>query len=118
MTPEKVTKNIKQMRSIFAFLGVVMGISALLNLFGEDGYFLTAVIAGTFSFVFWMAFVNLGKRNKKGYTFAQVGSIILLLGFPVFTIFGIMYLNKLSKPEMKAALSDEAPVEAPAIESA
>ena len=108
MTPEQVNKNIKQMRQIFAFLGVIMGLSALLNLFSEEGYFLTAVITAGLSAAFWIAFVNLGKRNQKGHTFAQIGSVLMLFGFPIFTIFGIIYLVKLSKPEMKVALSGAA----------
>jgi hypothetical protein len=104
MDEKQVEKSIKQMRGIFAFIGAVNALVAVLNLF-SDGGIPIAVIGMIIAAVFFMAFKGLGDRTQQGYTFARIASGIMLLFFPLFTIFGVMYLIKLGKPEMKAALS-------------
>lgn len=111
MTPEQVNKSIRQMRQMFAFIGGLMLLIALLTLFGAfssqgdaAGTALLAVLYIGMTACFWTAFTNLGKRTPRGHTYAQISSAIFLLGFPILTIFGISYLIKLSKPQMKQAL--------------
>jgi len=107
MTEDQVNKAIKQMRGVFVFFGVLSALAALLYLFdsmNDANYLILAVISGVVAFCYLMAFRGLGARNKSGFTYARVSSIILLLGFPILTVFGILYLNKLGKAEMKNAL--------------
>lgn len=107
MNEEQVTKSIKQMRGVFAFFGALEALATLIYLFSsmdDSSYLFLAVICGAVAYCFFMAFRGLGSRNKSGFTYARISSVILLFGFPVLTIFGILYLNKLGKPEMKQAL--------------
>lgn len=107
MTTEQVNKSIRQMRQMFGLFGVLTVIGTVLALFGSMSdavNFISVIIDGAFAVCFWTAFNGLGERNPTGHTFAKICSVIFLLGFPVLTIFGIMYLIKLSKPEMKQAL--------------
>lgn len=41
------------------------------------------------------------KRNKKIWIFLMILSILFLLNFPIGTIFGIIILNYINKPETK-----------------
>lgn len=111
MTPEQINKSISQMRQIFGFFGILTVLGAVLNLLGGlsdprslGGGIVGAVLEGAVAYCLWTAFSGLGKRSPQGYTFSRICSVILLLGFPVLTLFGVSYLNKLSKPEMKQAL--------------
>lgn len=104
MDEKQVEKSIKQMRGIFAFLGVINALTAILNVVSGGSFFLI-LITLVFAVVMFMAFKGLGDRTQQGYTFARISSVFMLFLFPIFTIFGVMYLIKLGKPEMKAALS-------------
>ena len=105
MDPQQVQKNIGQMRGIFAFFGGLNVLGIILNLVSGEPSGLI-IISLVLAVIFFAAFDGLGKRTKTGRTFAQISSVIFLLGFPILTIFGISYLLKLSKPEMKEALSN------------
>jgi hypothetical protein len=108
MTEDQVNKSIGQMRGVFVFFGVLVALGALVYLFSsfnDASYLFLVVLEGAVAFCFLMAFRGLGARNKSGFTYARVSSIILLFGFPILTIFGIIYLNKLGKTEMKQALN-------------
>ncbi len=107
MTEDQVNKAIKQMRGVFVFFGVLAALGALLYLYSslnDANYLFIAVLEGAVAFCFLMAFRGLGARNKSGFTYARISSVILLLGFPILTIFGVLYLVKLGKMEMKQAL--------------
>ncbi len=107
MNTEQVNKSIRQMRQMFGFFGILTALGTVLALIGsmsDASNFIVVIIEGAFAACFWTAFNGLGKRNPTGFTFARICSVLFLLGFPVLTIFGIIYLNKLSKPEMKQAL--------------
>lgn len=100
-TSEEVNKNIRQMRQVFCLSGVVnLLIMVVMAISGEASlvFWILIIIA---SICIWEAFIELGKRSSRGYTFATIASFIFVLSFPVYTIFGISYLNKLSKPEMR-----------------
>jgi hypothetical protein len=105
MSPQQVEKSIKQMRGIFAFFGGLNVLGIILNLVSGEPSALI-IVSLVLAVVFFMAFDGLGKRTKTGHTLALISSIVFLLGFPILTIFGISYLVKLSKPEMKEALSN------------
>lgn len=113
MTKEQVNKSISQIRQMFAFLGIATALQALLLLFGDPTIVraILFLILALASACFWIAFINLGKRNKKGHTFAVISSVLFLFSFPVLTLFGVIYLRKLAKPEMKAALQNYSPDE-------
>lgn len=106
MTAEQVNKSIGQMRSMFGLFGVLTSIAAVFSLpaMADDlsfifGFFLEGLLA----VCFWVAFSGLGKRSSIGLTFARICSGLFVLGFPILTIFGISYMIKLWKPEMKQA---------------
>ncbi len=114
MTAEQVNKSINQMRQLFAFFGILSSLIALLSLInglgepsGIVGSLLAFILYGLWAVCLWTAFIGLGRRTAQGHIFARICSIIFLLGFPVLTIFGVSYLIKLSKPEMKQALGLE-----------
>jgi hypothetical protein len=106
MTPEQVDKSIRQMRSMFGFFGILTSLGTIFALpaIGDDPSFIFVLfLEGLLAVCFWMAFSGLGKRNSTGLIFARICSGIFVLGFPLLTIFGIVYLIKLWKPEMKQA---------------
>lgn len=106
MNPQQVQKSIGQMRGIFAFFGALGALGIILSVMsGEPDLFVIAFLLVEVV-IFFAAFVGLGKRTRSGRTFAQIASVLLLLGFPILTIFGVIYLGKLSKVEMKEALSN------------
>ena len=110
MNAEQVNKSIKQMRQMFGFFGVLISIGAVLalfNSFSDSSYLFGVVIEGALAACFWIAFKGLGDRNKTGLNFARVSSAIFILAFPILTVFGIIYLIKLSKTEMMEALGVE-----------
>jgi len=114
MTAEQINKSIKQMRSMFGFFGILTGLGALSALAASANdlsYLVVFLLEVALSTCYWLAFVNLGQRNRKGHLFATIASILFLPGFPVLTVFGILYLRKLSKPEMKEALGVTANLE-------
>ena len=118
MTPKQIDKSISQMRQVFGFFGIltVLGVLSILLLEFNDlrrgvsspllvGFSIVwVVLDGAWAYCLWTAFGGLGKRSPQGYTFARICSVILLFVFPVFTLFGVSYLRKLSKPEMQQAL--------------
>jgi hypothetical protein len=107
MNEEKVNKSIRQMRVFFGFFGVVTALSSLVFLLsalsGAGEYVAPMVVQMILSICFWAAVVSMGKRRRAGRTWATICSLILLIGFPILTIFGVIYLVKLTKPEMKQA---------------
>lgn len=110
MNSDQVEKDIQQMRSIFGFFGIGFGLWNMCVLFAEGPnilhtpFFLVIILTSLLiSSIFLIAFIGLGRRTKTGYISARVASVILLLGFPILTVFGISYLSKLSKPEVKQA---------------
>jgi Ca2+/Na+ antiporter len=107
MNIQQIEKSIKQMRQIFIFLAIVSGLGIVVGLLNVlQGYYdLMALIIlnAVFTYAFWQAGSSLENPDPKAYKRAKTASIILLFLFPVLTIFGISYLNKLSKPEMKQA---------------
>ena len=108
MDVDQVNKTIRQMRGVFVFFGVLAALGALLYLFSafnDSSYLILVIIEGAIAYCFLMAYKGLGAKDKSGFTYARISSIILLLGFPILTIFGVLYLNKLSKIEMKQALN-------------
>ena len=110
MNTEQVNKSIKQMRQMFGFFGILTSLGAILTLFSsfsDSSYLIGVVIEGALAACFWIAFKGLGDRNKTGLNFARVCSGIFILTFPILTIFGIIYLIKLSKTEMMEALGVE-----------
>lgn len=111
MDIQEINKSIGQMRTLFGFLAVVDGLGIVLNFLSlgnassDSGGFLACVfIFGILGLViFSRAYSGLGRRDKSGYQAAKVASQFFLLGFPVGTIFGAIYLSKLAKPEFKQA---------------
>jgi len=106
MNDEQVNKSIRQMRQMFVFFGILTTLAAvfaLIGSFSDSSKVIALFIEGALAACFWIAFNGLGKRDSMGYTFARVCSVIFVLAFPVLTFFGISYLSKLAKPEMKQA---------------
>lgn len=110
---KKVTKSIRQMRGMFGFFGIIIILYALSLIYTtfvvEDGfYFILGIFSGLIGICFLIAFRGLGKRTRTGLNFARISSVFFLLAIPsiLLPIFGIVYLVKLSKPEMKQTLSN------------
>lgn len=109
MTPEQVNKSIGQMRTMFGLFGVLTSLLAVLMLpnLGTDPSFIFALFFEVLLAVcFWTAVSGLGKRTSIGLTLARICSGIFVLGFPILTLFGIIYLIKLWKPEMVQAFGE------------
>lgn len=113
MNAEQVQKSIRQMKSFFLLVGILQligffgGLVACVQISNNGGgggiglglsLFLCPILALGFS----DASRSLKSLNPKSYSKAFQASIVLLIGFPVFTYFGISYLSKLTKPEMKS----------------
>jgi len=105
MSPKEVEKSIRQMRQIFVFFGpiAILATIGMLVLGVDEEYTPLVCCLLPLGPVYLLAYYGLGKRDKSGYQLAQLGSLGLLAGFPLLTIFGLTYLTKLSKPEMKRA---------------
>lgn len=104
MDEKRVSRTIKQMRGLFVFFGIVTALSAIVfMLFIEEDGLMPVIVQAVLSVCFWAAVITLGKRSRVGRAWAMVCSIIFLFGFPILTIFGVIYLIKLSRPEMKQA---------------
>jgi len=106
MTKDQVEFTIRWMRITFVVLGIILIPVALFTLAGsmhDANYLLAAVIEIAIGYCFYMAFRELGARNESGYRYAQISSVILLFGFPIFTLPGAIYLYRLNKKEMKKA---------------
>jgi hypothetical protein len=109
MTPEDVNKSIKQMRQVFIAAGVInLIILCLLVVAGLSdsnnsiaSILFLAPLALAEIACLWIAAYGLEKHTSTGYTFALISSVLFIISFPVYTIFGIIYLNKLLKTEMK-----------------
>jgi predicted PurR-regulated permease PerM len=109
MDEKRVDKTIKQMRGLFGFFGVVTALSAIVfMLFIEEDGLAPVIVQAVLSVCFWTAVITLGKRSHAGRAWATICSIIFLFGFPILTIFGMIYLIKLSRPEMKRAFGTTA----------
>lgn len=110
MTPEQIEKSIRQMRQVFFFFGVLITLMVMWTLWlaanNEDPSPVFCCIS-PMSPALLLGYYGLGKRNKNGYLFAQIGSAALFIGFPILTYFGISYLRKLSQPEMKKVFGYE-----------
>jgi hypothetical protein len=106
MTTEQVNKSISQMRQVFGFFGILTALSILGALF-PSSHAMSSTGPSLFVIIWcaclWMAFNGLGNRTPTGLTFARICSFIFVLALPFLTIFGVIYLRKLSKPEMKQA---------------
>jgi hypothetical protein len=106
MDIQKVDKSIKQMRQMFGFMTALFGILAVIMIFNISnsqyavGYLF---LYGILSFCFYKGYGGAGRRDPGGLKAVKMCSVVFLFLFPVLTIFGISYLNKLSKPEMKQA---------------
>lgn len=96
------SKSIREMRQIFGMI-CLLPVLILPVILPKIDIVEHIVIAITLilAIPFLIAFIYLGKRNRMGYRSAKFCSMILLLGFPIFTYFGINYLKKLSHPEMR-----------------
>ena len=115
MNIQAIEKSIKQMRQFFGFLAVLEGLAVLLTLYscataassGGNASFLliSFLILAGITVEFARANSALRTPNPKAYALAKECSVVLLFGFPILTFFGISYLIKLSKPEMKQAFS-------------
>ena len=128
MTKEQVEKYIRQMHWFFGFLALInllyLVYSIIVLIENINSAFFSSLCVTVFAlFVFAFlgeAFRATGTlRQKSGYKKVRDGSILLLLGFPILTVFGVVYLIRLSKPEMKAAWQMETfqkIIEAPLIE--
>jgi hypothetical protein len=103
MTPEQVNKSIGQMRGMFGLFGLLTSLGALLALASKPPDIVNVIVNGALAVCFWTAFNGLGTRSSRGYTYARICSFIFVLGFPVLTFFGLSYLTKLGKPEIKQA---------------
>jgi hypothetical protein len=106
MTPDEVNKSIGQMRTMFGLFAVLTSLGAVLMLpnIGTDSSFIFGLFFEiALAVCLWTAVSGLGKRTSTGLTFARICSGIFVLGFPILTVFGIIYLIKLWKPEMVQA---------------
>jgi predicted membrane channel-forming protein YqfA (hemolysin III family) len=114
METQKLEKSLRQMRGLFIFLMVLQIIGILFNVFFmlvENTNPITVLFGIAIGVLFVLLYKNAAQgtqeRTKKGYNALKSASTFILLGFPILTIFGIIYLNKLSKPEMKALFGVE-----------
>lgn len=106
MNIQEVDKSIKQMRQMFGFFGVVFALLAVLMLpsvGNQSSSIIWLLIYGALAFLLFKGFDAAKARNPSGYNYVKLCSIIFVILIPVLTIFGISYLNKLSKPEVKQA---------------
>ncbi len=112
MSIEDVNKNIRQMSQVFLAAGVVNILLVIifffvsLDSYGDPSsdFWLTTVVALISSGLLFAANSNLNKREPAGHKLAMICSVIFVISFPVYTIFGISYLRKLSSPEIQHAL--------------
>jgi hypothetical protein len=108
VAPPKVQQNLAQMETWFAALAILNTVFALVTIvFGISNLRLPFAV---FSILAGAAFIGnhgLTRRGRLGYIYSLGGSLILLIGFPIYTIIGIFFIRQLLKAEVKAAFAGE-----------
>jgi hypothetical protein len=107
VVPPQVQQNLTQMETWFAALAILNTVFALVTIvFGISNLRLPFAV---FSVLAGAAFIGnhgVTRRGRLGYIYSLSGSLLLLVGFPIYTIIGIFFIRRLLKAEIKAAFSN------------